>query len=66
MKERLVELLRHYSDEYTDPVEEIADAILDLFTVSDMLQWCYNYVNKQKDSDEKQRLIEELKKMGCL
>jgi len=34
--------------------------------VSNMLQWCYNYVNKQKDSDEKKRLIEELKKMGCL
>ena len=32
-KEKLVELLRHYSDEYTNPTEEIADAILNLFSV---------------------------------
>lgn len=38
----------------------------ELDDVSNMLQWCYNYVNKQDDSDEKQRLIEELKKLGCL
>ena len=34
--------------------------------VSGLLQWCYNYVNKQKDSDEKEKIIEELKKMGCV
>ncbi len=30
--------------------------------VSGLLQWCRIYINKQPDSDEKQRLIEELKK----
>jgi len=33
---------------------------------NNILQWCFNYINKQKDSDEKKRLIEELTKLGCL
>ncbi len=34
--------------------------------ISPILQLCYNYINKQKDSDEKQRLIEELGKTGLV
>lgn len=33
---------------------------------NDMLQWCYNYIQKQKDSDEKKAIISELKNRGCL
>jgi len=32
----------------------------------ELLQWLYNYTNKQKDSDEKQKIISELKNRGCL
>jgi len=33
---------------------------------NDMFQWCYNYIQKQKDSDEKTAIISELKNRGCL
>jgi len=36
------------------------------FYNSDMLQCCYNYVIKQKDSDQKLSIIRELKNRGCL
>lgn len=38
----------------------------EVFYNNDMLQWCYNYIMKDKDSDEKKRIIVELKNRGCL
>lgn len=29
-----------------------------------MLQWCYNFVNKMLQSEERDRIIEELEKLG--
>ena len=34
--------------------------------VRSMFQWCYNYIDKQKNSDEKTALIIELKNKGVL
>ena len=33
---------------------------------SSTIQWCYNYINKQKDSDEKIALIKHLKDLGAV
>ena len=52
-----------------DAVDEMAEEIVKLFslhTVSSTLQWCYNYVNKNKDSDEKTSLLKHLKELGAL
>ena len=47
-----------------DPLTDSEMVILDLYEqieeLKDMLTWCYNYVNKQEDSDEKKRIIEEI------
>jgi predicted ATP-grasp superfamily ATP-dependent carboligase len=32
----------------------------------ELLQWCYNYINKQKNSDERTAIIKELKNNGAL
>lgn len=52
--------------EHLTAIEKLKHVELTIHDVSNMLQCCYNYVNKQKNSDEKKLLIEELKKMGCL
>lgn len=33
--------------------------------VSGMLQWCYNYIRKQKESDEKKCIMAELERLCC-
>lgn len=60
-KEQALDAVEKAIDKAFERGKELA-----IHDVSNMLQWCYNYVNKQDDSDEKQRLIEELKKLGCL
>ena len=46
--------------------KEKRDRILALFDVSNILQWCYNYIKKYKDSDERTAILQELKNKGCL
>ena len=55
-----------------DAVEKAIDLSFDkgkelaIHDFSSTLQWCYNYVNKNEDSDEKTALIKHLKDLGAL
>ena len=60
-KEETLNSVENAIDKAFDEGKELA-----IHDVRNMLQWCYNYVNKQEYSDEKKGLIEELKKLGCL
>ena len=60
-KEQALNAVEKASDRAFDNGKELA-----IHDDSSTLQWCYNYVNKNEDSDEKTALIKHLKELGAL
>lgn len=60
-REEIIEELNRCFDKYLESKSNIGV----LNDVSNMLQWCYNYIQKDEDSDEKKAIIKELKKLCC-
>jgi len=58
-----LEVFNYYCHRSKYAIVELKSTI---HTTSDMLQLCYNYIQKNQGSDERTSLLNELEKMGCI